>query len=158
MGIFDPKIKEAEDLQDKAYNLESDLRIRLYDKNDKLSDAYLKAGKAYGELGSFDRAILHYRDAAKRAETKDRRNGIEIKIGKLEAEKSKLKWDLRHGGAKTNLLIGVGCFIVALFFSSFKLTGAVTGKFLSQSNSTFVGTGFFILGLIFIFISFKKKK
>lgn len=63
----------------------------------------------------------------------------------------------RRGVEESLAVIGVAGFILALFFLSTNLTGKVIGN-LSTNNSTIIGIGLLVIGLVAGFFYLKNRK
>ncbi len=118
-------------------------------KSKKLSDIYKEIGEDCEERGFRDKAISNYRDARKFATSSEDVDEIEKKLNPLEARSLEKIFVLPT--------LAIGSFVIALFFTSFSLTGYAVGG-LTQESSRWFGLCLFACGLIFTFFYFKNKK
>lgn len=147
-------LSKAQDLEKKAFNLESS--ISRWSKDKKVSDAFLSAAREYINItGYLDKAISNYKDAVRHAE-KEERNEIEKELENAESSKKRMLFKY----SKAYFLfasLSIISLLSALFFVSFSLTGNVIGE-LTQENSRLIGVILFFLGLSFVFCYIKCKK
>ena len=155
----DPKIALAEEFEKKAHNQEIHSKGRYLPEHRRpthgqISDAYKEAGDLWKEAGDFYRARKCYNLAIKNAYNKRIENLLRDKIEKLDFSKEKGLVGILK--SKFVAVSSIMCFLGALFFLSFNLTGFVIGN-LAYNDSNLISTSLFLLGLVFAFFYFRRK-
>ncbi|VVB82738.1 Uncharacterised protein [uncultured archaeon] len=162
-----PKYDNARDNEEKAYLREQDL---LRSKNGELSSAdklilsrlFEKAAQSHlGTENPIENQIVKAIGLYQRAEMYSPYQNVKARIGKNIEKLQILK--LSHKQSLEKKLTGnipailsIAFLTSALFFTSSSLTGNVVLGF-GENNLRFIGTGFFIAGLICAFVFLKGK-
>ncbi len=149
----------ADDKKKLAHMIEGDYKMGNRDLSEVIS-AYEKAGKAYEKALKIPDAVNCYKEASRYSTgTEKERLNAKIKDTLEENTENILrlkKWS-RDITKKYGLsFLSITFLLSALIFTSFSLTGYSIGG-LVENNFRFIGTGLFILGLIFAFLHFKMK-
>jgi len=163
-----PKYDAARDNEEKAYLKEQEL---LKYKNGKLSEAdklilsrlFEKAAQSHlGTENPIENQIVKALGLYQRAEMYSPYKNVKDRLGKnierLQVLKLSHKQNLEQR-LKGNIpaILSIAFLTSALFFTSSSLTGNVVLGF-GENNLRFIGSGFFIAGLICAFVFLKKKK
>lgn len=117
----------------------------------QVSKMYKLAGDAWDLAGDLKKAKECYNNAKINAYNKNEEKILSHKIAKLSLKTKKT------GIEKYLSFSAIICFIGAVFFLSFNLTGNVVGE-LTYEGSNLVSLSLFFLGLVFAFFYFKNKK
>jgi hypothetical protein len=146
----------------------------LYNKND-VFNAYLNSAKNWlsylkksplSKINKLNKlkevsGLLNYAvkiapNLCIKEETLSKKKSVDSTITTLSEKipKNKLHIERRVLGYA---ILSITSLVFALIFTSFSLTGYSVME-LTQNNFRFFGTIFFILGLVFAFVYFKKKK
>jgi len=149
---MDSAKRRARSLEEDAYRLEKREGLKRYDINQKVSDAYVGVAEAYLTAGDPHRAKSNYKDALRHAEP-EKKEGIEKKIQEVD----KLKEKASLSQFRVSSFLSIAAFGGALIFVSTNLTGYAI-KSSGYNLSNIIGGGLFLLGLVFAFIYFKKRK
>jgi len=126
----------------------------------EVSRSYEITGDAYVTEKNPKDALKNYQKAFEYAYNKKIKDRIETKMRKAQPLPDSKKSKRKKGGLERRLgfaTLAIATLVIALFFVSFNLTGYVIGK-LAQNHLTLLGISLFILGLIFAFFYFRKKK
>lgn len=148
-------IKKARELEEEAHRTAHNLNARRGIPSAETKNAYLKAAAEYKKKGYIQRSVDNMRDASRYA-TPEEADKISARIQGLEV----LMGNSPVSGASAKSLwayVAIAFFAVSLFFISLNFTGNAIVDIESQSF-TFVGMGFFIVGLIFTSFYFRSKK
>jgi hypothetical protein len=145
----------------------TDLKNGIYSRKDSSVDDYLKIGdfalsmlkgqnNYLGQIRLLSEAKNAYNYAKSLRGIPDaKKDSLDKKILLLE---SKIK-KLRQKNFSMDFLfaiLSIVFLVSALVFTSFSLTGySIFGAI--ENNFRFIGTGFFLLGLVFAFVYFKTK-
>lgn len=141
---------KARGLELEAFRLEN--RIKRYDKNETVSDAFLSAARAYSRIGDISRAKSNYKDAIRHGK-ENTRYEIEAELAELARPEKMLQPKLQHSLAYAAIVFLLG----ALIFISSNLTGyAILNT--NQDTLKWVGVILFIIGLIFAIVYLKSKE
>lgn len=150
----DPKIVLAEEAEKEAQRLENYSKDKFHGPTQgQISEAYKEAGDLWKAVRNPYRAIENYSVAIKYAYNEGKRRLLKHKIEKLNPKEKGLARILK---SKFVAAFAIMCFLGALFFISFNLTGFVIGS-LEYNNSNLISVGLFLLGLVFAFFYFRKK-
>ncbi len=142
-----------------------------------ITKKYESAGDLYAKAGKFREAENCYRDARVYGDVfnneymdklKEKENSLREKRGGTMRLKRliELKQKGNLGNSKLEkminqrrvvALITITFLSISLFFVSSNLTGFAISN-LSNTNVQWMGFGFFVIGLIFAFVYFRKKK
>ena len=145
--------RKAKILAERAYQKERYSHLPVAELDEwykKTFDRYRQAGDTWIKARDYRKAIQMYQGAIKFAPSERVKEKIEEKIRGLYGRGGKrLEKTLFATAAVVNLL-------AALFFISLNLTGNVSG--MSGRNSNIIGVVFFILGLSFALLYFRKNK
>jgi len=114
----------------------------------EIGDLYLNAAERNLKLRGYEKALQYYKKA-KEISPESLKNEISEKIKELD--------DLRPKQIFSFAILSIASLVFAFVFTSVSLTGYSVFE-LTQNNSRFVGTIFFILGLVFAFVYFKKRR
>ena len=163
-----PKYDAARDNEEKAYLKEQEL---LGSKNGELSNAdrlilsrlFEKAAQSH--LGTENpienqavKAIGLYQRAEMYSPYQNVKDIIGKNIEKLQIIKLSHKQNLEQKlGKNIPAILSIAFLTSALFFTSSSLTGNVVLGF-GENNLRFIGSGFFIAGLICAFIFLKERR
>ncbi len=137
-----------------------------YNKVAKIKEANgkLKEAADYYSRGGNPRRAFELYEEVLSEKTPDREviNDIRKRLVKLNAPKElrELASEARKRGLEKRFvfsIFAIGSFVIALFFTSFSLTGYAVGG-LTQESSRWFGLGLFACGLISAFFYFKTKK
>lgn len=151
----DPKIALAEEYEKKADELESHSKQKYHGPTQgQISDAYEEAGDLWKTARDFYRAKKDYDLAIKYAYDKEKRKLLKHKTEKLKFSKEKGLVGILN--SKLAAVSAILCFLGALFFLSFNLTGFVIEE-LTYNNSNLISLSLFFLGLVFALFYFRKK-
>jgi len=175
MKSADAYEREAKKEYKNAQNMSNFISQGSKEYNDKnVSDAYQRSAKNWLEYlkaknPPLDKRVeilrtvyqtLNY--AKKRTPIKDEKEDISKlrkKVGDTIADisgKIPKKKSIERRAIEYAVL-SISSLVFALIFASFSLTGYSVLE-LTQNNSRFIGTIFFILGLVFAFVYFKRRK
>jgi hypothetical protein len=172
-AIYDnPLIKDAAKLE-----LEAEQMRLKQGSGLSITKKYESAGDLYAKAGKFMEAENCYRDARVYGDVfdegymnklKEKENSLREKRGGTMKLKRLIELRQKTGKGNSRLenrilqknivaLITITFLSISLFFVSSNLTGFAISN-LSNSNVQWIGFGFFVVGLIFAFVYFRKKK
>jgi len=150
----------AEEYEEKANTIEERSAQYMHGETQgEVSRSYEITGDAYVTEKNPKDALKNYQKAFEYAYNKKIEDRIKTKMRKAQLVPPS-KGKRKRGGLERRLgfaTLAIATLVVALFFVSFNLTGYVVGK-LAQNHLTLLGISLFILGLIFAFFYFRKKK
>jgi hypothetical protein len=144
--------------------------ISITKKYESAGDLYAKAGKfreaescyrnarTYGDV--FDEEYMSKLKEKENSLREDRGGTMRFKrLIELKRKSKDINSKLEKMILQKNIvaLITITFLSVSLFFVSSNLTGFAISN-LSNSNVQWIGFGFFVIGLIFAFVYFRKKK
>lgn len=149
-----------------ARGIEEQLRRRTRNISDKdamknyLTAAQYRVSQANSEISpriikdALTNAINDYENAIRLTSSYEVKDKIRGKISNVERMLYATKNTPR---ISSFAILAIISLVGALFFVSFNITGNAIGE-LSYDNVSLIGTGLFILGLVFAFVFFKGKE
>jgi len=121
---------------------------KILEPHSDLARIWEKAGVARRKEGNYGKALKDYEMALEYADKPELKGEIQRKINALPK---------KRGLEKFFAMMAIGSFIASLFFSSLSITGKSIGVIEEKISFSF-GLFFFILGLVFAFLYFYKKR